>query len=35
MSFVIGESKRELNFYMNQRRSVGPDIGPGAYYTPQ
>lgn len=35
MSFVISESKRELDFYMNQNRSGGPTVGPGAYYTPQ
>lgn len=33
MSFVVNESKRELDFFMNKRQSVGPNIGPGAYNT--
>lgn len=35
MSFVISESKRELDFHMGQKKSVGPSVGPGAYYTPE
>ena len=35
MSFVIGDSKRELDFFMNQQQTCGPLLGPGSYYTPQ
>jgi hypothetical protein len=35
MSFVVSESKRELDFFMNKRSSVGPNIGPGAYIATQ
>ena len=34
MSFVLNESKRELDFFHNHRLSVGPNLGPGAYQSP-
>jgi hypothetical protein len=35
MSFVMSEARRELNFYMNQSKAVGSNVGPGSYHTPQ
>lgn len=31
MSFVVSESRRELDFHLNQVKAVGPNIGPGSY----
>jgi len=31
MSFVMGESKRELDFFNGSRMSAGPNLGPGSY----
>ena len=35
MSFVVSESRRDLDFHQNKVRSVGPNVGPGSYTEPQ